>query len=213
MISKENFLKALQALRKQSEQDKRKFDQTVDLIINLREIDLKKTPINILANLPHKVKEKKIAAFLEKKSKTIDTITKAEFDTFKDKKKMKKLVKEYDFFIANAKLMPSIATDFGRVLGPAGKMPSPQLGVLMAGEDEDNVKNLIERINSIVKIKPNEPSIKTVIGKESGKDEDLADNALSIYNEIFKILPEGKENIRSVLIKFTMSKPEKVALQ
>ncbi len=212
MAIKENIIKALQDIRKQSAESPRKFKQSVDLIINLREIDLKKNPINVLVDLDHRVKDKKIAAFLEKKTKIVDTIAKSEFDAFKDKKKMKKLIKEYDFFIAHAKLMPAVATDFGRVLGPAGKMPSPQLGVLIGAEDDDNIKQLVDRINSVVKIKPKEPSIKVAIGNEVDKDENLADNATSIYNEVFKLLPEGRENVRSVMIKFTMSKPVKVSL-
>ena len=51
------------------------------------------------------------------------TITKPEFDKYKEKKELRNLVREHDFFIANAKLMPSVATAFGKALGPAGKMP------------------------------------------------------------------------------------------
>lgn len=213
MPTKENFVKALQEIRKkESEKPKQiKFDQTLDLIVNLRDFDIKKTSINLFVTLPHKLKEKKIAGFLEKKSNIIDSITKGEFDEFKDKKKMKRLVKEYDFFIANAKLMPAVATTFGRILGPVGKMPSPQLGVLMS-EDENTIKNLVQRINSVVRIKTKEPNIKIAIGKQSDKNENLAENCLVVFNEIFKNLPKQRENLRNVLIKFTMGKPVKVAV-
>jgi len=214
MATKENFIKALHEIRKsESEKPKQvKFDQTVDLIINLRDFDIKKNTINLFVTLPHKLKDKKIAGFLEKKSDFIDTITKVEFDEFKDKKKLKRLVKEYDFFIANAKLMPAVATTFGRVLGPASKMPSPQLGVLMGNEDEHSIKNLIQKINSVVKVKTKEPSIKVAIGKQSDKDEVLAENALVVFDEVFKNLPKQRENLRNVLIKFTMGKPAKAAV-
>ena len=53
--------KALEELRKGKE---RKFDQTVDLIINLQKFDTKKENVNLFINVPHKIKEKKIAAFL-----------------------------------------------------------------------------------------------------------------------------------------------------
>ncbi len=213
MPTKENFIKALQEIRKkEGEKHKQvKFDQTIDLIINLRDFDIKKNSVNIFVTLPHKLGDKKIAGFLEKKSNLIDTITKVEFDEFKEKKKLKRLVKEYDFFIANAKLMPAVATTFGRVLGPASKMPSPQLGVVMT-EDENAIKNILQKINSVVKVKTKEPSIKVAIGKQSEKDENLAENALTVYNEVFKNLPKQKENLRNVLIKLTMGKPAKVAL-
>jgi len=212
MVTKEDFVKALQEVRKaEAEKTKQvKFEQTVDLIINLREFDIKRYSVSAAVTLPHKLKDKKIAAFLEKKSTSVDTITKPEFDDFKDKKKLKRLVNEYDFFISSAKLMPSVATSFGRVLGPAGKMPTPQLGVIMV-EDENSIKSTLEKINSVIKVKTKEPCIKTAIGKQKDKDEDLAENALAVYNEVFKNLPRQKENLRNVLVKFTMSKPAKVA--
>jgi len=209
MVTKDNVLKALQEIRKQAEDKKRNFDQTVDLIINLKDFDLKRNPLSLIITLNHKIKDKKIAGFLEKKSPVIDTITKEDFNSYKDKKKLKRLIKEYDFFIANAKLMPSVATTFGRVLGPAGKMPNPQMGVTI-DESDETINKLIEKIDSVVKIRPKETSIKVAIGKQSSSDEDIADNALRVYNEIFKNLPRKKENVRSVLIKLTMGKPSKI---
>ncbi|MBM3247558.1 hypothetical protein FJZ17_03420 [Candidatus Pacearchaeota archaeon] len=213
MTTKENFLKAFEELKKQEDEKKeqRSFKQSVDLIINLKDYDIKRTTINTFVLLPHKIKEKKIAGFLEKKSNLVDTITKVEFDDFKDKKKMKQLVKSYDFFIASAKLMPSIAATFGRVLGPASKMPSPQLGVLMA-EDENSIKTLIKKIETAVKIRTKEPTVKVSIGKQGDKPEDLAENAAVVFNEVFKNLPRNRENLKSILVKYTMSKPVKVKL-
>jgi len=210
MVTKEDFLKAVEEIRKQDV--KVKFTQTVDLIVNLKDFDLKKSSLNLVLPIPHKFEDKKIAGFLEKKSTLLDTITKAEFDDFKDKKKMKKLVRSYDLFIASAKLMPSIATSFGRALGPAGKMPSPQLGVIMQ-ENDNSIKDIMARINLTIKVKAKEPSVKLAIGKENNKDSDIAENALFVYNEILKALPRGKDNLKSVLIKFTMTKPAKVKLQ
>ena len=128
MELKEQLKKALEELRKEKE---RKFDQTLDLIINLQKFDIKKSQLNFIITLPHKVKDKKVAGFLEVKNKNIDTITLEEFKKYVNKKKLKNLIEKYDFFIAQASLMPKVATTFGRVLGPAGKMPSPQLGIIM----------------------------------------------------------------------------------
>ena len=204
-MNKESILKALQELRKDK---KRKFSQTADIIINLRNFNIKRENINIIANLPHKVKDKKICAFLTKKSEIVDTITKPEFSKYKGKE-LKNLVKKFDFFISVASLMPSVATSFGRDLGPLGKMPSPQLGLLMK-EEEKNIKSLMEKINNSVKIRSKEPSIKIAIGKEDMKDEEIIENALSVYKAIFDVLPRKKENLKSVLIKFTMTKPIKI---
>jgi len=201
--------KALTELRKTKE---RKFNQTVDLIVNLQKFDVKKTNLNIFISLPHKVKEKKIAGFLEIKNNDVDTITPDEFKKYSDKSKMKHLISNYDFFIAQASLMPSVATHFGRALGPTGKMPSPQLGIIL-NADEKTIKELKDKINLSVKIKIKEPSIKIPIGKQNMDDEKIIENVMSIYNMLLKTLPRNKENIKNVEIKFTMTKPYKIFLK
>jgi large subunit ribosomal protein L1 len=206
MAELENQLKeALENLRKEKE---RKFDQTVDLVINLQKYSHKKNPINLFITVPHKTKDKKIAAFLESDSNLIDTITFNDFKKYNDKKKLKNLVKKYDFFIAQGKIMPKVATTFGRVLGPTGKMPSPQLGIILNADEE-----LKEKINTSVKLRVKESSIKIPVGKQSMSDKDLIENIMAIYNEIIKVLPRDKENIKNIELKFTMTKPIKIQLR
>jgi ribosomal protein L1 len=108
--------------------------------------------------------------------------------------------------------MPSVATSFGRALGPTGKMPSPQLGILM-NADEKTIKELKNKINTSVKIKIKEPSIKICIGKQSMKDEEIVENVMTIYNILLKTLPRNKENIKNIELKFTMTKPYKIAIK
>jgi len=198
--------KALTELRAAKE---RKFDQTLDLIVNLQKFDIKKSNVNIFVNIPHKVKDKKIAGFLEIKNNNIETITPNEFKKYSEKANLKALVNNHDFFIAQASLMPSVATTFGRALGPSGKMPSPQLGIIL-NADEKTLKELTTKINTSVKIKVKEPSIKIPIGKQSMKDEDIIENIMTIYNILLKTLPRNKENIKNMEIKFTMTKPCKI---
>lgn len=207
-MNKESVLKALEELRKE---EKRKFSQTVDLIINLRNFDVKKQSVNLFVEIPHKIKEKKVCAFLTKKSSIIDTITKQDFEKYKGKE-LKKLAKGYDFFVSISSLMPSVATSFGKVLGPMGKMPSPQLGMITT-EDDKEIKKVTEKINKTLRIKSKEPSLKVAIGKEDMKDEEIAENVLAVYNAVLNTLPRKKENLRSILIKFTMSKPKKVDIK
>jgi large subunit ribosomal protein L1 len=207
-MNKEDILSALAELRKN---EKRKFSQSVDLIINLKNFDIKRENVSLFVNLPFKSREVKVGAFLNTKSKIVDTITKPEFDQYKGKKEAKKLTKSHDFFIAHASLMPSIAQSFGKFLGAAGKMPSPQLGII-TNESEEEIKKTIAKIERTVRVRTKEPCIKLVVGKEDTKDEELEENILTIYNAVLNVLPRKKDNIRSVLIKFTMSKPVKVKL-
>jgi len=210
MALKEDLQKALTELRKGKE---RKFDQTVDLIINLQKFDVKKTPVNLFVSVPHKIKDKKIAGFLETKNSNVDTITGADFKKYSNKAALRKLVKKYDFFIAEAKLMPKVATAFGRALGPAGKMPSPQMGIIMGNVNDKAINDLKTKINNSVKLKVKEPSIKLAIGKQSMKDSDLIENASTIYKATVKALPRDKENIKNIELKFTMTKPQKIQIK
>jgi len=197
---------ALAELRKN---EKRKFSQSIDAIINLKGIDLRRDNINIVLTIPHKLKDKKVCGFLNNKSSLISTITKPDFQKYKDKNALRKLVKKYDFFIAAAPLMPSVATAFGKVLGPAGKMPSPQLGIL-AIESDDAIEKELEKISKSIKIRVKEPSIKLSIADEKMKDEDVIENFTTIYNAVVNALPKKKDNVKNVMLKFTMTKPIKL---
>jgi len=205
----EQVKSALTELRKV---EGRKFKQTVDLIVNLQKFEVKKTPLNIFINIPHKAKDKKVAGFFESKSDFIDTITELDFKKYGDKKKLKGLVKKYDFFISQAKLMPKVATTFGRVLGPAGKMPSPQLGILL-NADEKSINELKDKISTSLRIRAKEASIKVAIGKENMNDEEIVENVLTVFNELVKALPKDKENIKNLELKFTMTKPIKIQIR
>jgi len=208
MALREELKKALIELRKEK---KRNFNQTIDLIINLKKYDLKKSPLNLFVSLPYKIKDKKICAFLETKNKNVETITQEEFKKYSDKKELKALVNKFDFFIAQASLMPKVATSFGRFLGPIGKMPSPQLGILM-DINEKTINDIKEKINSSVKIRTKEASIKLAIGKEDMKDEDIIENIMSVYGVVLKSLPRENDNIKNIEIKLTMTKPQKISM-
>src|SRR3989344_1718319 len=172
---------ALQELRKQ---EKRNFEQSVDMIINLKDIDPKRDNISALVTLPNRIRDKKVCAFLTKKSNLVDTIT-------------------------APKLMPSVATTFGKALGPTGKMPSPQLGVLM-NEEDSSIKTALSKIDSVIKIRVKEPAIKVSIGKEGMSDEQIISNVKILYQTVIAALPVKKDNVKSVMLKLTMSKPLKV---
>jgi large subunit ribosomal protein L1 len=205
----EELKHALEELRKGKE---RKFDQTVELIINLQKFDVKKEQVNLFISVPHKIKEKKICGFLEIPSKVVDTVTRSEFKKYSTKKEIKKLANEYDFFIAQASLMPIVATTFGRALGPTGKMPSPQMGIMLNADDK-TINDLKVRINNSVKIKTKEASIKVSVGKQSMKDDEIVENAVTVYNAVLKALSKGKENIKNLEVKFTMTKPQKIKIK
>ena len=194
--------KALTELRAEKE---RKFDQTLDIIVNLKNFDVRKEALNTFVSVPHPM-EKKLAAFFTKRNSLVDTITEEDFVKYKEAKDIKKLAKKYDAFIAVAPMMGKIATKFGRVFGPMNRMPSPQAGIIPK-EDEAMVKMMIDKMQRAVRVKNKEMAIKLPIGKMSMSDEHLTENIEAIIAELEKKLPRANDNIKEILIKFTMTKP------
>jgi len=211
-MKKENFLAALKKLRENSK--KRKFDQTVDIVVNLKEVD-KKNSFDAYLILPHDIgKGMKICAIVdsefEKQAKALtDKVITKEMLTKLEPKEVSKLAKGYDLFLAQSSLMGQTATVMGKILGPIGKMPNPRTGgVLMPGAD---VKSVVEKFRKNIRIRNrNETIIKVSLGKESFSDEMLAENANAIYESILHVLPNGEGNIKNIIVKFTMSKPVKI---
>ncbi len=198
-----------EALEELSKEEKRKFAQSIDLIVNLKGLDLRRENINLIVNIPHKIKDKQVCGFLDKESDLLNTIAKIDFPKYKDKKSLKNLIKQYDFFIAAAPLMPSVATTFGKILGPAGKMPSPQLGIIFQ-ETPEIIKQELSKISKSIKIRVKEASIKVSIGNEKMKQEEIIENLKTVYQAITNALPKKIDNIRSAMVKLTMSKPIKI---
>jgi large subunit ribosomal protein L1 len=193
------------AIKELRSQEKRKFIQSMDLVVNLQKIDPRKEAINTFVSLPNPP-AKKICAFLTKKSPLADTIVKEEFELYKDNKQIKRLAKRYDVFIAVAPLMGAVATKFGRILGPVGKMPTPQGGVIMQ-ETDANIKAMIEKMSKSTRLRIKEKSIKLSVGREDMSDAQLEENIKSVMVEFLNLLPNKKDNIKDIQLKWTMSKP------
>ena len=108
----------IDALKKAKENSKkRNFKQTYDLIINLKDIDTKKVQINQYIQLNYGIGKKiKICALVGSemlgpaKEVCDGAIPVDDFDKYSDKIKAKKLANSYDYFIAQATIMPKIAT-------------------------------------------------------------------------------------------------------
>jgi large subunit ribosomal protein L1 len=206
------FSEAITELRTKTE--KRNFEQTLDLIINLRDFDLKRDHLNVAIILPFPYKKKKIAAFLENESfgAGVDhVISKSDIEKIDDNE-ASKLARGYDFFIASAKLMPLIAKHLGKSLGIAGKMPDPALGAVLVQESSEAVAAAARKLEKTVRIRAKEASLKIAIGKETTPDDQIEKNASAILNSVIAALPKGEYNIRSVILKFTMSPTVKVKM-
>lgn len=197
----------------------KKFKQTFDLLINLKNLDLKRPEdkVDVFVQLPHgKGKTVKVCALvdeslvLEAKKVFDHTIEVKEFPHFaKNKRQLRKLAREYDYFVAQANLMPQVAQTFGRFLGPKGRMPNPKVGCVIPPKIA--LQPIIDRLRKTVRlITKNELSLKCPVGIETMSDKDISENILTAYNAVMAALPQKENNLRSVSIKLTMGAPVKV---
>ena len=207
-MAEKKTVEAVQQALDESKKLERKFKQTVDIVINLKNIDLEdaKNRIDEEILLPHgRGSEAKIALFasgeLAVKAKShVDLLIKPEEiqDLADDKKKFKKIVDDYDFFIAEAPLMPTIGKTLGVILGPRGKMPKPV-------PPQVDVSGLAKNLRKTIKLRSKQfKTFHAIAGKEEMDTQKIADNIDTILKRLESKLERGRMNINSVYVKTTM---------
>jgi large subunit ribosomal protein L1 len=205
---KEKTLKAIEELRKSSK--KRNFSQTFDMIISLREFDVKKPENKFMEDivLPHgRGEDARVVVFSDTlKNIGCDVLTSGDMEKYlKDKREARKLVREADFFLAEPKMMAAVGKVFGQFIGPRGKLPK-----VITGNAAELVKNYKKSVRIRIK---DAPVIQCMVGSEKMGDEEIAENVEAVLKAITARLPKGIHNIKSVLLKLTMSEPVKVEVQ
>lgn len=203
------------AIAELQKQPKKKFSQSYDLIINLKNI-VKSDPIDVFVTLHYpKGKSVMIAAFVDSQladeaQRCCDlTIKEVDFVKYADKKQLKKIAENYDYFLAQANLMPKVAQVFGKILGIKGKMPNPKLGCVVP--PNANLESLKNKLQKTVRLQSRKATnLQCLVGKDSQPDSEIIDNVLTVYQSVVKQLPNEEQNVKNVYLKFTMSKPVKV---
>ncbi len=215
MASKNELLTQIEEIRKNSKE--RKFKESIELSINMKEVDLSdpKNRINEEISLPKgRGRELKVAVFGtdEMKGKAKDS---ADFlygpeDLGKfadDKKEFKKLAGQIDYFIAESTLMANIGKSLGQVLGPRGKIPKP----LPPGQDPSP---LIVNLKKTVRARSRDKKTFHVpVGTRDMPPADVAENINAVVKRIVGRLEKGYGNIDSIYLKTTMGKPVKLSLE
>jgi len=197
-----------------SEKGSRKFTQSLEFIINFRNIDFAKAEnrLNIDIILPKgKGKAQKVIVFadtqmaLEAKNAGADDVIDAAgiVKLAGDKGRLAGYVKTVEF-IAQPSLMIPVGKSLGSVLGSRGKLPRPIAG--------GTVKAAIEQAKSRVRLVSKGkylPVAQCLIGSEAMPVDDLVENFEFAYDKVKAKVIES--NIKSVFVKLTMGKPIKVA--
>jgi large subunit ribosomal protein L1 len=214
-LDEKRLLQAIKEVKDKSEE--RKFTQSIEMIINLRDIDAKKpeNKIQELIELPHAAeKENKICVFASgemslkaKKAGADLVIERTELEAMVgDKKSQKNLVRTYDFFIAEAPLMPLIGKVLGAALGPKGKMPTP---VPPTADIAEQIKRHRKRV--LVRLR-GQPVLQCRVGTEKMTDKKIAENIQTVIRTIERKLKRGMKNVKSICLKAAMGPPIKISV-
>lgn len=199
-----------EAVRKAiSEAPSRRFGESVDLAINLHNIDMSQPAnrVDVEVVLPHGLgRPIKVAVFaagetaLQAKSAGADLVLSSEDikSLGEDKKSARKLADEYDFFIAETQFMPSIGKNLGPILGKRGKMPTPL-------PPTADVTPVVNRLKNIVRIRSRDKmTFHLMVGRKDMDVNHLSENIESVITKLEQTLKDGKQNFKSVYVKTTM---------
>ena len=208
--------KIIEAVKKARESKKRNFNQSFDLSVNLKSIDLKKpenkikTEVVLPNGLGRPVKVGFIADTLIPQVKDLENVVlvrKDQLDFYgKNKKETKRLAEQCYSFVAEAPLMPLVGKNLGQVLAVRNKMPKPVPPTV-------NVIGLIETVSKTVRLAVKDsPVLHCIIGAEDMPDEKVAENIDAVIKVVLAALPKGKEQVKDAYVKLTMGKPAKVMI-
>lgn len=211
-IEKNTKYSKIDAINKVKELASAKFDETVELSLNLN-LDTKKSDqqlrgATVLPNGIGKVKKVLVIA----KGEHAKQAKEAGADYVGDTDMIDKIAKEnwfdFDTLIATPEMMPALGK-IGRVLGPKGLMPNPKTGTVTTDVTKavsDVKKGRVEyRADSY-------GNVAVSIGKVSFESEKLLENLESFVSLIIKTKPsvvKGKY-IKSVTLSSTMGPGVKV---
>lgn len=215
-MEKNQVLNALQTLRQTAE--KRKFKQTIDLTINFKNIDFKKAEnqVDVDVALPNPVGkgDGKVALFVRDKEfasqakAVVDRVIMEDEIKSINKKQLAEMMNEYVGFLSEGPVMLTVGKFLGQTLAPKNRMPKP------VTHDLKQVQAQVARLRSVVKVSNKKgkymPLVHVSVGKEEMDDDKIAENTLAVYQAVLPAIGNKTVNVKSILLKMTMSSPVKV---
>ncbi|MDH7593780.1 MAG: 50S ribosomal protein L1 [Methanomicrobiales archaeon] len=207
MVEFEKIVEAVNSALKDA--PKRNFNESVDLTINLKNIDLSnpKNRIDEVILLPNGTGgANRIAVFGKG-----DIVTRAK-DAGADlvlgpqdierlagePREARRLANQYRFFLADTGVMSLIGKSLGQRLGPRGKMPTPI-------PPNTDIQPIVDRLRKSVKIRTKDRrTFHTKVGVAGMEPVKIAQNIDAVLKRVESVLEQGSANIRSVYVKTTM---------
>ena len=198
-----------------TEREERNFVESVDLAINLRDLDLSQpdnrvdeelvlpsgtgrdTRVAVIADGETAVRAEDVADRVIRPDEVADLG--GDDDAAKD------LADEIDFFVAEEEYMQDIGRHLGTVLGPRGKMPTPL-------PPDDDVTEEVQRLKGTIALRSGDRrTFHTAVGTEEMEADEIADNIEAVLRRLNQVLDKGELNLDAVYVKTTMGPAVEVA--
>merc|ERR1712083_901948 len=201
-VPKETLYECVAAVLKGSADKPRKFLESVDLQIGLKNYDPQKDKrFSGTVRLKHIPRNKFKVCILgdEAKEKGLDCMSADELKKLnKDKKKVKKLAKSYDAFLCTDNLIKQIPRLLGPGLNKAGKFPT-----LITHQDDLDAK--INDLKATIKFQMKKVlCLNVAVGNVGMTEDELVQNVHLAMNFLVSLLKKHWQNVKSLHIKSTM---------
>ena len=212
-VDKDKLYTPEEAVKLVKSLSKRKFDETVEIAMNLN-IDTTKSDQQVRSSftLPNGTgKTKKILVVTKTKA---DEAKEAGADYVGDEDMIEKIVKEnwfdFDTMVATPEMMVSLGK-IGKILGPKGLMPNTKTGTVTV-----NIKDAIANIRKgMVEYRADSNgNVHAIVGKVSFDEDKLTENLVAFIKEVIKNKPSGVKGtfVKNISISSTMGPGVKIDL-
>merc|ERR1712140_56182 len=213
-VSKETLFEGVREVLTYSKETKaRKFRETIDLQIGLKNYDPQKDKrFSGTVKLRHIPRRKFKECLLgdqahidEAKERNIPAMSADDLKKLnKDKKKVKRLAKSYDAFLCSDTLIKQIPRLLGPGLNKAGKFPS-----LITHTDDIDAK--VVDLKSTIKFQMKKVlCLNVAVGNVEMTEEELAQNVHLAMNFLVSLLKKHWQNVKSLHIKSSMGKVQRL---
>ena len=195
------------------ERKKRKFVESIDLQVMLRDYDPEKEKrFNSSTALNYPVRSKMTICLIgtmthidQAKEVNIDAVNLDDLKKFNNEAKLiKKWARKYDLLMVSDTLSRNVTKLIGRYVTSIGKLPIP------IGENE-NVKNKVDELYRTIRFRVKKfPWLAQGVAVDTMNEEEIRQNLTKALNFLASLLPKGWQNIKSVHVKTTMGKAQRL---
>ena len=212
-INNDKLNESIDTMLQGAKDKKRKFVETVDLQVNLKNYDVQKDKRfsgthrlpnvarpNMVVGIIVDAADQDRANALGLPSLTVEDLKKLN----KNKKLIKKLCHQYRAFVSSQSLITQIPRIVGPQLNRAGRFPA-------GFGPKDDILAKVDDVKATVKFQLKKVlCLGAAVGSAEQSKDQLAVNISTAINFLVSLLKKRWQNVKSVYIKTTMGKPNRI---